>query len=80
LSNRLLTQFNEVISREWFKEEISEPIEPLTRRELFELTYHTENRVQTRCIWLKLVQDFNVGSKAILYTNNKTFTSIEILN
>lgn len=78
MSNRLLSQFNDVISREWFKEEINEPIEPLTKRELFELAYHTENSVQTRCIWLKLVQDFNEGSKAILYTNNKTFTSIEI--
>ncbi len=78
MNNRLLSQFNDVISREWFKEEIIEPIEPLTKREFFELAYHTENSVQTRCIWLKLIQDFNEGSKAILYSNNKTFTSIEI--
>ncbi|TXT67290.1 MAG: hypothetical protein BAJALOKI1v1_130025 [Promethearchaeota archaeon] len=80
MSNRLLSQFNEVISREWLTEVIEEPVEPLNTREMFELAYHTENSVQTRCIWLKLVQEFKEGSQAILYSNNKTFSLIEIVN
>jgi hypothetical protein len=78
MENRLLNQFREVISQEWLKEEIIEPVEPLNKRELFELAYHTENSVQTRCVWLKLNQEFKKGSKAILYSKNKTFTSIEV--
>ncbi|MBY9008025.1 MAG: hypothetical protein KGD63_14890 [Candidatus Lokiarchaeota archaeon] len=76
MENRLLNQFNNVISIEWVKEEINEPHEPLKSRELFELVYHTINSVSTRCISIKLNQDFKEGSKAVLYSQNKTFTYI----
>ncbi|MBN1216566.1 MAG: hypothetical protein JXA99_14135 [Candidatus Lokiarchaeota archaeon] len=77
MENRLLEQFNNVISFEWLKEEVNESFDPLKPRELFELVYHTLNNISTRCIWIKLNQDFKEGSKAILYSQNKTFTSIE---
>jgi len=77
MENRLLIQFNNVISTEWLTEQFSEPFDPLNHRELFELTYHTVNNVGTRCVWIKLFQGFKKGSKAILYSKNKTFISIE---
>ncbi|TXT64962.1 MAG: hypothetical protein BAJALOKI3v1_150065 [Promethearchaeota archaeon] len=80
MENRLLNQFESVISREWLTEEINEPFEPLTHRELFDLTYHTANNVGTRCVFMKLYQDFKKGSRAILYSKNKTFLSIENLD
>jgi len=79
MENRLLNQFENVIYTEWLTEEINEPFEPLNHRELFDLTYHTVNNVGTRCIFIKLFQDFKKGSKAIMYSKNKTFISIENL-
>ncbi|MBY8983217.1 MAG: hypothetical protein KGD57_09730 [Candidatus Lokiarchaeota archaeon] len=76
MENRLLDQFTNVISFEWLNEEINEPFEPLRSRELFELAYHTVNSISNRCILIKLNQDFKEGSKAILYSQNKIFTSI----
>ena len=77
MENRLLNQFINVISFQWQSEEINEPYDLLKYRELFELTYHTFNNICTRCIWINLNQDFMGGSKAIMYSKNKTFTSIQ---
>nr|MBD3197665.1 hypothetical protein [Candidatus Lokiarchaeota archaeon]MBD3202059.1 hypothetical protein [Candidatus Lokiarchaeota archaeon] len=77
MENRLLDQFNSVITSQWLVEEAQEPYDPLNHRELFEIAYHTANNLGTRCIFIKLIQDFKSGSNAILYSKNKMFTAIE---
>ncbi|TFF88308.1 MAG: hypothetical protein EU550_01515 [Promethearchaeota archaeon] len=80
MENRLLNQFNNVITQQWLSEEITEDYGNLTPRELFELTYHTMNSVSTRAIFLKLAADEkSSGSRAILYSKNKLFTEIVTL-
>ncbi|MBD3255064.1 MAG: hypothetical protein GF383_08215 [Candidatus Lokiarchaeota archaeon] len=81
MQNRLLEQYNTVISSQWMSQIFTEPYEPLNHRQLFELAYHTCNNVSTRNIFIKISQDDDKGgSKAILYCNNKTFTTIEALD
>jgi hypothetical protein len=81
MENRLLNQFNEVITSQWPSQQITENYEPLKHKDLFELAYHTCNSVSTRCISLQLSQDENKGgTQAILYSQNKTFTYIHGLD
>ncbi|MFX1256611.1 MAG: hypothetical protein ACFFAN_02030 [Promethearchaeota archaeon] len=81
MENRLLYQFNNVITLQWPFTDININYEPLNHRQLFELAYHTCNSVGTRNIFITLTQDENKGgSKAILYSNTKKFTSIEALD
>lgn len=81
MENRLLNQFNNVIKPQWFFKQIEEPYETLTRRELFELAYHTCNSVSTRNIFIRLASSEDQdGSKAIMYSNTKKFTSIEAID
>ena len=81
MENRLLTQFNDVISSQWLFKQIEVPYKPLSSRELFELAYHTSNSVIVRNIYIKLSSsEASGGSKAILYSNSKKFTSIEALD
>lgn len=79
MENRLLKQFNEVITSEWPCEKHSEPYENVNHRALFEITYHTCNSVAARNIFMKLSQDEDKGgSQAILYhAKKKTFIKIE---
>ncbi|MFW9899568.1 MAG: hypothetical protein ACFFDO_09955 [Candidatus Thorarchaeota archaeon] len=78
VENRLLDQFNSVITSEWLSTNITEDYAPLNHKELFELAYHTSNTVSNRNIFITLSQDENkAGSKAILYSNTKKFISIE---
>lgn len=80
MENRLLEQFNNVISSSWPSTHVDVNYGPLNHRELFELAYHTNNNVSSRNIFIKLSQDENKGgSKAVLYTNTKKFTVIETL-
>jgi len=76
--NRLLDQFNAVISSQWPSTNISEEYKPLNHKELFELAYHTNNGVGIRNVFIKLSQDEKKGgSRAILYSNQtKKFISI----
>ncbi len=81
MENRLLDQFNTTITSQWLSTEILIEYSPLNHRELFEIAYHTCNSVGTRNIFIKLASDENrSGSKAILYSNTKKFTSIEALD
>lgn len=81
MENRLLDQFNTTITSQWLSTEILIKYAPLNHRELFEIAYHTCNTVGTRNIFIKLSSDENrSGSKAILYSNTKKFTSIEALD
>jgi len=78
MENRLLNQFNEVISTQWPSKQIEEPYETLTPRELFELAYHSCNSVTMRNIYIKQSSSEDQGgSKAILYSNTKKFIAIE---
>jgi len=80
MENRLLNQFNNVIKSQWLFKQIEVPYEGLTHRELFELAYHTCNSVSTRNIYIKLASSQDQGgSKAIMYSNTKKFTLIEVL-
>ncbi|MFX1313080.1 MAG: hypothetical protein ACFFHD_10790 [Promethearchaeota archaeon] len=80
MENRLLTQFNNVISSQWQFKQIEEQYSPLIPRELFELAYHTCNNIAMRNIFIKLSSsEEQGGSKAILYSNTKKFTVIEAL-
>jgi len=81
MENRLLDQFNNAIINQWSSKEFTLEYDPLNHRELFELSYHTNNSVGMRNIFIKLSQDENkAGSKAILYSNTKKFISIEALD
>ena len=78
MENKLLKTYQS-IKESWQREKITEPNAPLGPRALFELAYHTKNSLKNRCIWIQLKQDFDPGSKAILYSKDKTFTKIETL-
>ena len=81
MENRLLNQFNNVIIQQWPSQEITESYDPLNHKELFEIAYHSCNSVGSRTILLQLSQDEKTGgNKAIIYSKNKTFTSIEGLD
>ena len=81
MENRLLTQFNNVITSQWVSQQIEEPYDTLSPRELFEIAYHTCNSITMRSIKIKLSSNEDQGgSKAILYSNTKKFMSIEALD
>jgi hypothetical protein len=81
MENRLLTQYNSVITSQWLSKQIEEPYDSLLPRELFEIAYHTCNSVAMRSIFIKLSSsEDQPGSKAVLYSNTKKFTSIEALD
>ncbi|MFX1427952.1 MAG: hypothetical protein ACFFBE_15975 [Promethearchaeota archaeon] len=80
MENRLLTQFNGVITSQWLSKHIEEPYGSLIPRELFEIAYHTCNSVAMRNIYIKLSSsEDQAGSKAIFYSNTKKFTAVEAL-
>jgi hypothetical protein len=81
MENRLLTQFNNVITSQWLSKEIEEEYGALSPRELFELAYHTCNSISMRNIYIKLsANEDEGGSKAVFYSNSKKFTAIEALD
>ncbi len=81
MENRLLTQFNNVITSQWLSNQIEEEYTPLLPRELFELAYHTCNSITMRNIYIKLSSSNEKGgSKAVFYSNSKKFTAIEALD
>ena len=81
MENRLLNQFNNVISTQWSFKEVEEPYTPLTPRELFELAYHTCNSVAMRNIFIKLSPSEEKGGfQAVFYSNSKKFINIEGLD
>ena len=81
MENRLLNQFNNVITSQWLSKQIEEPYNPLLPRELFELAYHTCNSVNMRNIYIKQSSSEDQGgSKAVFYSNSKKFTAIEALD
>lgn len=80
MENRLLSQFNGVITSQWLNRYIEEPYGSLIPRELFEIAYHTCNSVVMRIIHTKLsTSEDQAGSKAVFYSNTKKFTAIEAL-
>ncbi len=80
MENRLLTQFNNVITSQWLSKQIEENYGALSPRELFEIAYHTCNSVAMRNIYIKQSQSEDEGgSKAVFYSNSKKFTAIEAL-
>ena len=80
MENRLLSQFNGIITSQWLSKQIEEPYDSLIHRELFEIAYHTCNSVVMRNIYIKLSSsEDQAGSKAVFYSNTKKFTSIEAL-
>lgn len=82
MENKLLEQFESVITSQWPSKEIFEDYVPLNTKELFELAYHSCNTISSRCISIHLSQDVKKGgSKAILYhSKQKRFTLIESLD
>ncbi len=78
MENRLLDQFNNVITSQWPFKQIEELYGPLVPRELFEIAYHTANSVTMRNIYIKQSSSEDQGgSKAVLYSNAKKFIAIE---
>jgi hypothetical protein len=81
MENRLLNQFNTVISSQWQFTHLEEAYAPLTARELFEIAYHTCNAINMRTIFIKISPtEEKGGSQAILYSNSKKFIFIEALD
>ena len=80
MENRLLNQFNNVITSQWLYKQIEEVYSPLIPRELFELSYHTCNSVAMRNIYIKQSSSEDQGgSKAVFYSNSKKFVAIDAL-
>ncbi|TFG26397.1 MAG: hypothetical protein EU532_09935 [Promethearchaeota archaeon] len=78
MENRLLNQFNSVISSQWNFKEVKMPYTPLNPREVFELAYHTCNSLTNRTVSIKLSpSEESSGSLAIMYSNTKKFITIE---
>ncbi|MDX1798948.1 MAG: hypothetical protein R3255_09900 [Candidatus Lokiarchaeia archaeon] len=81
MENRLLTQFNNVITSQWLFKQLEEEYGSLSPRELFELAYHTCNSVTMRNIYIKQsTSEDTGGSKAVFYSNSKKFIAIEGLD
>lgn len=81
MENRLLTQFNNVITSQWLFKQLEEDYGSLSPRELFELAYHTCNSVTMRNIYIKQsTSEDTGGSKAVFYSNSKKFIAIEGLD
>ena len=81
MENRLLTQFNNVITSQWLFKQIEEEYGSLSPREVFELAYHTCNSVTMRNIYIKQSTSEDAGgSKAVFYSNSKKFIAIEGLD
>ncbi len=81
MENRLLNQFNNVITSQWLSKQIEEVYYPLLPRELFELAYHTCNSVAMRNIYIKQSSSEDEGgSIAVFYSNSKKFAAIEALD
>lgn len=81
MENRLLNQFNNVISTQWSFKEVEEPYKTLAPRTLFELAYHTCNSVTMRNIFIKLSPSEEKGGfQAVFYSNSKKFINIEGLD
>jgi hypothetical protein len=81
MENRLLTQFNDVITSQWLFKQLEEDYGALSPRELFELAYHTCNSVTMRNIYIKQsTSEDTGGSKAVFYSNSKKFIAIEGLD
>lgn len=81
MENRLLNQFNNVITSQWLSKQIEEQYDSLLPRELFELAYHTCNSVAMRNIYIKQSSSEDQGgSKAVFYSNSKKFTVVETLD
>ncbi|MFX1589781.1 MAG: hypothetical protein ACFFC1_16655 [Promethearchaeota archaeon] len=81
MENRLLTQFNDVITSQWLFKQLEEEYGSLSPRELFEIAYHTCNSVTMRNIYIKQsTSEDTGGSKAVFYSNSKKFTAIEGLD
>lgn len=81
MENRLLNQFNNVISSQWLSKNIQIPYKPLTPKELFELAYHCCNSITMRNIFIKLAPSEDKGGfQAIFYSNSKKFINIEALD
>ena len=78
MENRLLNQFNSVISSQWDFKEVKIPYTPLKPREVFELAYHTCNSLTNRTVSIKLSpSEESSGSLSIMYSNTKKFITIE---
>ncbi len=78
--NLHLNQLYTVIIPQWPSTQIEVSYDNLTKRELFELAYHTCNSVAIRAILIKLSRSENKGSfQAVLYSNTKKFINIEAL-
>ena len=81
MENRLLNQFNSVISSQWDFKEVKIPYTQLNPREVFELAYHTCNSLTSRTVSIKLSpSEESSGSLAIMYSNTKKFITIETSN
>ncbi|MBY8985827.1 MAG: hypothetical protein KGD65_12205 [Candidatus Lokiarchaeota archaeon] len=81
MENRLLNQYNSVITSQWLSNQIEESYDSLIPRELFEIAYHTCNSIAMRSIFIKISSsEDQAGSKAVLYSNTKKFISIESLD
>ena len=68
MENRLLTQYNSVITSQWLSKQIEEAYESLIPRELFEIAYHTCNSVGVRNIYIKLCFITHIPPQTFSYT------------
>jgi hypothetical protein len=72
VENKVLSQYKNVVEKNWKSKTILIPYDDLTKRQLFEIAFHGCNTVQQRLIWVKLSADENqAGSTIILYNSTK---------
>jgi hypothetical protein len=74
VENKILSQYTSIVEKNWKSKTIAIPYDSLSKRELFEIAYHTCNDVQLRTIWIKLSPDENQpGSTIIMYNSTKKY-------
>ncbi len=72
VENKILSQYKNIVEKNWKNKVITIPYDSLSKKELFEISYHCCNDVQLRAIWIKLSAE-EKGSTIIMYNSTKKY-------
>jgi len=72
VENKILLQYQNIVEKNWKTKVLTVPYDSLSKRELFEISYHSCNDVQLRAIWIKLSVE-EKGSTIIMFNPTKKY-------
>lgn len=72
VENKILLQYQNIVEKNWKTKVLTIPYDSLSKRELFEISYHGCNDVQLRAIWIKLSVE-EKGSTIIMFNPTKKY-------